>query len=89
MEFKFELGEEVKDVITGYVGCVVSQMTHITGCTTYFIQRKYKANEKIDDSQHFDENRLTATGKKVKLNLPVAGEPVKGAIGLHKVPGVK
>lgn len=68
--FKFELGQEVEDVITGYTGHVTGQVRHITGCDTFFVQRRYKKGEKIDDSQHIDEPRLKATGKKLKLEIP-------------------
>lgn len=68
--FKFELGAEVKDVVTGYIGTVTGRVEHLTGCNTYFVQRKYKAGQKIENSEHFDEPRLTATGKSVKLAIP-------------------
>lgn len=82
MLFKYELGEEVEDVITGYVGSIVTRMDHVTGCATYLVQRKYKKGEKIESSEHFDETRLKATGKKVKLDMPVKKDT--GAMALPK-----
>lgn len=84
MEFEHDLGQEVEDVITGYVGYVVTRMDHITGCATYIVQRRHKKGEKIEDSMHFDENRLRSTGKKAKLKIPKEEGKPPGAIGLPK-----
>lgn len=65
--FLFELGQEVEDTITGYKGYIIARIEHITGCNTYWVQRKYKEKEEIKHPESFDENRLRGTGKRVKL----------------------
>jgi hypothetical protein len=67
--FKFEMAEEVKDQITGFVGFVVTRVEHITGCNTYWVQRKHKPTEEVKTSEVFDEVRLASTGKAITLRL--------------------
>lgn len=73
--FKFELGSEAQDIVTGYVGIIIGRAEHITGCNTYGVQKKTKKNEAPENSVYFDENRLKLTGKKVKV---VNSNPDKG-----------
>jgi hypothetical protein len=65
--FKFNLGDEVTDVVTGRTGTIITRCEHLTGCNTYGMQRKHEPKEKIEGADWFDENRLKATGKKTKL----------------------
>lgn len=71
--FLFELGQEVEDSVTGFKGHVVARVEHITGCNTYYVQRKFKPKEEIKHPESFDENRLIATGK--QLSLPKYSPP--------------
>lgn len=66
-EFKFELGEEVEDIITGLKGYIVGRCEHITGCNTYgIIGRKKKTDGDYPASHWLDEPRLIKTGRKLK-----------------------
>lgn len=69
MSFKFELGQEVTDAVTGFKGFIVSRTEHLTQCSSYGVQPKFKAGDK-KEYEFFDEPRLTATGKRVKLTAP-------------------
>lgn len=86
--FKFEMGQEVKDQVTGFVGFIVARIEHLTGCNTYWVQRKHKVNEDIKTSEPFDEVRLKATGKKLEVKL-VQQEPKPGAMSTPKGAKVK
>jgi hypothetical protein len=57
-EFKFELGIEAEDKITGFKGIVMSRSEHLTGCNVYSIAPKVLDGGKIGDTQWFDENRI-------------------------------
>lgn len=37
-DFVFELGQIVRDVITGFQGCARSRAQYLTGCNTYGVQ---------------------------------------------------
>ncbi len=67
-KFKFELGEILKDVITGFAGVVMSRTEYFTGCRHYaLLSRKPDKDGEIDKWQHIDEARLISTGKKVDI----------------------
>jgi len=57
-EFKFELGIEAEDKITGFKGIVMSRSEHLTGCNVYSIAPKVLDAGKIGETQWFDENRI-------------------------------
>ncbi len=63
--FKFELGQVLKDIITGFEGVAVARTQYHTGCVRYSLQSqkltKEGATKTWDD---FDEITLVATKKK-------------------------
>ena len=77
-EFKFKLGDVVKDKVTGFSGVVVAQTKYLTGCSRYGI-----ASQKLDkegkplDWQYFDEDLLVSTGKNIGVKIKVNGGPVR------------
>lgn len=73
--FKFELGERVKDVITGMSGVIMARSNFITGCDQYGISpTKLKKDGSRPDWEYFDENRLVKTGIGIKLPEQKKGE---------------
>lgn len=70
-DFVFELGQEVRDVVTGYTGIVRGRAQYLTGCNTYAVQtRKLSDAGKPADWLWFDENVLESTqGTGVTLNV--------------------
>jgi hypothetical protein len=76
MMFKFELGCELKDVVTGYTGIVMARTEYFTGCKHYALQsRKLDKNSKTKEWEYFDESRLVSTGKNIKLQETVNKPP--------------
>lgn len=72
--FKFENGEYVKDMITGYEGVVTGRTDYITGCNQILVNpQKINDDGKTVDGQWFDEHRLTLTGRE-RLVIPTAAE---------------
>ena len=66
--FKFELGEELEDAVTGFKGVVVIRMDHISGCDSYVIQpRGVDKDNKKFDTGNFDVTRLKSTGEKITV----------------------
>ncbi len=74
--FKFELGQRVKDCITGFSGVIMGRSQFITGCNQYALcPTKLDKDGKRMDWEYFDENRLVVTGK--GITLPGEKEPKK------------
>lgn len=44
-EFKFNLGEEVEDVITGFSGMIMSRIQYLTRCNQYGITQRKLTND--------------------------------------------
>jgi len=64
-DFKFNLGDEVKDNITGFVGIVYNRTQWLNNCNTYCVKPKLLNKDgQPAESAHFDEPQLTALQKK-------------------------
>lgn len=62
--FKYELGEVLKDVVTGFEGVAMGRTQYSTDCNHYGLaSQKLKDNKPIE-WQWFDETRLIRTAKK-------------------------
>jgi len=56
---KFELGEILKDKITGFQGVAMARTEYFTDCTHYGLAaQKVKDDGTVQDWQWFDETRL-------------------------------
>jgi len=64
---KFELGQEVKDVITGFKGVATGRAQYITGCDQYLVQPTCKKDGKYPDSAWLDDGKLESTSKTLKI----------------------
>lgn len=77
---KFELGETVRDIITGFQGVITGHVDYITGCDQYILQPKAKDKKTTSDALWVDEDRLQKVKAKkvvIKRNSqkPGAGIP--------------
>jgi hypothetical protein len=66
-EFKFALGDVVRDKVTEFEGAIVSRGDHISGCNTYGIQPTQLKDGAPQDTKWFDEPRLIATGRSLGI----------------------
>lgn len=81
-EFKFALGEKVKDIVTGYSGVIMGASVFLTGCNQYgVLPQKLSKDGDVTDWRWFDENRLIKVGKGVEL--PKQEKPIRGFDGNH------
>lgn len=60
--FVFELGQEVRDIISGFTGIVRSRSQWLTGCNTYGVSSRELKDGKPQDPVWFDEHILVSTG---------------------------
>ena len=67
---KYEMGDELKDIVTGYQGVVLCIAHYSTGCTHYSLQPKGKLDKEGKEPlwQGFDESRLVKVGKGIRFS---------------------
>lgn len=60
-EMIIQLGQTVRDKVTGFSGIATSQATYINGCVSFFVESKHRTKLGVADqaqSDWFDYNRL-------------------------------
>jgi hypothetical protein len=67
---KIELGDEVKDKVSGFKGVVIGWIKWIHGCDQLVIQPKVGKDGKLPDSKTFDVLALKVVRKAKKVKKP-------------------
>jgi len=57
-DWKFKLGEKVKDIITGWKGTVTARIEYLNGCLQYCVESKVDKEGKIKKAPYIDEGQL-------------------------------
>lgn len=57
-DFKFNLGDKVKDTITGFKGIVTLRSQWLNACNTYGVQSQELKDGIPKERSHFDEPQL-------------------------------
>ena len=71
-----ELGDHVKDPVTGFAGVAVGRHQYMTGCTRISVQPPIDKDGKMAEVQTFDEPMLQVLKKKrVIVPRPAALDP--------------
>jgi hypothetical protein len=72
---KINLGDEVKDTISGFTGVAVARTEWITGCPRVVVQPKVKKDGILPDNNTFDETTLVVTKavKPKEVNRAIGG----------------
>lgn len=75
MKKDIRLGEEVRDVITGFKGVAISKISYLTGCVQYGVKPKAK-NGKMLDVEYIDEDQLEPIIKRKReaSKTPLGGD---------------
>lgn len=71
-KFKYELGLEVKDKVTGFTGIVMGQARYLTGCDQLCVQPKCEKEMTYPAAEWFDDGRL------IKVRKVISKHDVKG-----------
>lgn len=74
-DFKFNLGDELKDSITGFSGICVSRSQWISNCNTYGLKSVELKDGKPMDMEWFDEPVITLVKEKVHKENRDTGGP--------------
>lgn len=56
--FRFELGDKVKDRITGMTGIVTTRSEHLFGCERYWVEPQELKDGKPVDGRWFDQDSM-------------------------------
>jgi hypothetical protein len=72
--FKFELGQTLRDKVTGFEGVVIARGDHISGCDTYGLQSRSLKDGHPSDSKWFDEPRVELVADTPQLFLDTREE---------------
>ncbi len=75
-----ELGDKVKDTVTGFSGIAVCKVDYLQGCRRFGVQAPSKNNKKPDEWQYFDEPQLQVI-KRGALKRPTIKLPRKRLTG--------
>ncbi|RJQ58023.1 MAG: hypothetical protein C4530_11460 [Desulfobacteraceae bacterium] len=77
---RIQLGDEVKDRVTGYKGIAVAHTRYLQGCDRFSVQASVDKDGKVPDWQSFDAPQLDVvkSGKvKSQFDEAVDGSPKK------------
>lgn len=80
--FVFDLGVEVTDRVTGFLGRIVGRAQHLSGCNTYGVQPPLGKDGTLQQPVWFDEPRLVRT----KDNKPLVLDTRSARTGADSVP---
>ena len=70
------LGDKVKDVVTGFTGIVIARTEWLVGCVRCVVQPPVDKDGKVPENQAFDEPQLELIKAKA-VSLVVEPEPQK------------
>ncbi len=76
--FKYPLGIEAKEKVTGVVGIITSRLESIAGCRQYCVTPKAKPDGTAVAADWWDEERIEPTGideNTVVINAVKSGGP--------------
>lgn len=67
--FRFQRGEFVRDIITGFSGVVISRMDSITGCDRYCVQPAKLQDNKMIEAVWIDDHCLELDPERIKEKI--------------------
>lgn len=88
-EFKFSLGREAQDTITGLVGIITARVEYLFGCNTYEITPRSLEGGKKQETEWLDEGRIIITGEGVKAQVKSTFRHELGLKAEDKITGVR
>jgi hypothetical protein len=76
MPHKFQLGDEVRDTVTGFKGIITCRNEWLNGCLQYCVKGKVKKDGSIPEGEWIDEGQLAivkAAKKKARKKVSPGG----------------
>ena len=75
MKKQAELGDFVKDTITGFTGIVVGKHDYLQGCTRMTVQPKIDKDNKLPGIETFDQLQLKIITSKMVQKQAIEKDP--------------
>lgn len=76
MQFKYELGDKIKDLVTSFIGIVVCRSQWLNNCNTYGVQSQSLKDNTPQEKVWFDEPQLVLVEKNcIKSVRDTGGAP--------------
>lgn len=79
MTSKIELGQEVRDVVTGFAGIAVSRLEFLNGCVQYCVKPKAGDDGKMPEGEWIDIQQLEVVSRGIRVPQRASGGPVPNA----------
>lgn len=76
---KIQLGEKVRDRLTGFEGRATSRVEYITGCVQYGVLPMAKGDGSYPDAVYIDEQRLEVIEPAIAQASRPTGGPMRDA----------
>lgn len=82
---RIEMGDKVRDNITGFIGVVIGKTQYITGCNQVLVQPPIKQEDgSFVEGRWIDEERLEVVEKAKALAKAVGGKAKLASTGFDK-----
>ena len=76
MEFKFRLGDRLRDKISGFEGIATVRAQYLNGCEQYLLKPQgLKEDGDIKDGYYFDSQQLVLVGYGILVEQTFTGGP--------------
>lgn len=62
-----ELGQQVKDRVTGFVGIATARIEYLNGCVQFCVKPKMTEPGKMPDGEYIDDGQLEIVGDSVSV----------------------
>lgn len=83
MDFKFELGSRLQDVVTGHEGIATGRAEFLNGCKRYALQARVDKEGKVPDTVWHDEEELEVVDEGVAAQFRRTGGTAPGGPRLN------
>lgn len=87
-DWKFELGDKVKDLVSGFSGIITTRTEHLNGCKQYGIAPPTDKDGKMLEGYNIDGEQLVLIDKGLNKTSPIKKKQTGGApspMGLNKL----
>jgi len=72
---EIELGNKVRDKVTGFEGIAIAKIEYINGCIQFCVKPKVKEDGKMPDGEYIDVDDLEIVYKGIIIEVDSTGGP--------------
>ena len=72
---EIELGNKVRDKVTGFEGIATAKIEYINGCIQFCVKPKVKEDGKMPDGEYIDVDELEIVDKGIIIEADSTGGP--------------